>query len=84
MPRYKDLPKIVSGQTDSELQTELKGSLTPIKAERAVIERPPELVISEELSNLKAGLLEVKEDLKHIKDLIDKIDRNGLRMKPQW
>ena len=84
MPRYKDLPKIVSGQTDGELQTELKGSLHPIKAEPAVMERPPELVISEELSNLKAGLAEVKEDLKNIMDLINKIEKNGLRMKPQW
>lgn len=92
MPRFKDLPKTHAYVIDQELQTtlsnveqELKGSVNHIiKAEPAIIERPPELVISEELSNLKAGLAEVKEDLKHIMDLINKIEKNGLRMKPQW
>lgn len=94
MPRFKDLPKNAHPYTDSELQEklkhveqELKGSVLvggPIPAEPAIVQRPPEVIISEELSNLKAGLLEVKEDLKTIKELIDKMDRNGLKMKPQW
>ena len=92
MPRYKDLQKDPIPYTDGELQEtlknvehELKGSLLyPIKAEPAIMQRPPELVISEELDNLKAGLLEVKDDLKHIKELIEKIQANGLRMKTQW
>lgn len=94
MPRFKDLPKIAHPYTDAELQEtlknvehELKGSVLvggPIPAEPAILQRPPEVVISEELDKLKAGLLEVKEDLKEIKQLIDKMDRNGLKMKPQW
>jgi len=94
MPRFKDLPKNVHPYTDNELQEklkhveqELKGSVLvggPIPAEPAVMTRPPEVIISEELSNLKAGLLEVKSDLKEIRELIDKMDRNGLKMKSQW
>ena len=95
MPRFKDLPKTHAYIVDSELQSaltsveqELKGSVGivggPIQAEPAIMERPPEVIISDELSNLKAGLLEVKADLNHIKELIDKMDRNGLKMKTQW
>lgn len=92
MPRYKDLIKDPTPYTDADLQEtlknvehELKGSLLyPIKAEPAIMERPPELLISEELSNLKAGLLEVKEDIKAIKEIIDRMDRNGLKMKSNW
>ena len=95
MPRFKDLPKTHIDMYDPELQyklkdleQELKGSVGivggPIQAEPAIMERPPEVIISEELSNLKAGLLEVKADLNHIKELIDKMDRNGLKMKTQW
>jgi hypothetical protein len=92
MPRYKDLQKDPTPYTDGELQSklnhlehELKGSVTHlVVAEPAVLQRPPELVISEELANLKAGLLEVKADLNHIKELIEKMQANGLKMKTQW
>lgn len=95
MPRFKDLPKTHAYILDPELQTklteveeQLKGSVGivggPIPAEPAILTRPPEIVISEELDNLKAGLLEVKADLKGIKELIEKLDKNGLKMKPQW
>lgn len=95
MARYKDLPKTHAYVIDSELQDklsnveeQLKGSVGivggPIPAEPAILQRAPELVISEELDNLKAGLLEVKADLNHIKELIEKLDRNGLKMKSQW
>ena len=95
MARYKDLPKTHAYIVDAELQStlssveeQLKGSVGivggPIPAEPAVMTRPPEVVISEELDNLKAGLLEVKSDLKEIRELIEKIDRNGLKMKSQW
>lgn len=88
MPRFKDLPKNLHPYTDNELQEKLKDVEQELKGSVLVggpVEiKPPELIISEELSNLKAGLLEVKEDLKTIKELIDKMDRNGLKMKPQW
>lgn len=95
MPRFKDLPKTHAYVIDRELQDklsnveeQLKGSVGivggPIAAEPAIIQRAPEVIISEELDNLKAGLLQVKADLNHIKELIEKLDRNGLKMKSQW
>lgn len=92
MARFKDLPKTHAYVVDTELQSalssveqELKGSVGivggPIPTEPAIIERPPEVIISEELANLKAGLLEVKADINHIKELVDRLDRNGLRMR---
>lgn len=95
MPRFKDLPKTHAYVVDAELQStltsveqELKGSVGivggPIVAEPAILQRPPEVIMSEELDSLKAGLIEMKADLNHIKELIEKLDRNGLKMKPQW
>ena len=95
MARYKDLPKTHAYIVDAELQStlssveeQLKGSVGivggPIPAEPAILQRPPEVVISEELDNLKAGLLELKDGLREVREMIEKIDKNGLKMKSQW
>jgi hypothetical protein len=80
--RYKDLNKDPTPYTDAEgytLEHSVKGSV-----ESPLVEKPIEFVISDELTILRDGLLEVKEDLKHIKELIDRMDRNGLKMKANW
>jgi hypothetical protein len=80
--RYKDLNKDPTPYTDAEgytLEHSVKGSV-----ESPTPEGPPEVIVSYELSILKEGLLEVKKDLNHIKELIDKMERNGLKMKSNW
>ena len=82
MARYKDLDKDPTPYTDGigyTLEHSVKGS-----AEEPLVEKPLEFMISDELTILREGLIEVKKDLNHIKELIDKMDRNGLKMKTQW
>jgi len=86
MARYKDLDKDPTPYTDGigyTLEQSVKGSAEPAIIERRE-EKPLEFLISDELTILRDGLIEVKKDLNHIKELIDKMERNGLKMKANW
>jgi len=87
MARYKDLPKIHAATTDGyALEHSVKGSLAggPILAEQAIIERREEDSYSKAIEEVQWQLQDIKKDIKKIKDIVDAMDRNGLKMKTQW
>ena len=88
MARFKDLPKTHLGITDGYmLEQSLKGSLTPIQAEPAVMERVPEVRVetrSQALEEIQWELKEIKKDIQSLKEFVDTMDKNGLKMKRQW
>ena len=82
MARFKDLPKTHLGITDGYmLEQSLKGSLTPIQAEPAVMERVPE---HSKLEEIQWELKEIKKDIQSLKEFVETMDKNGLKMKRQW
>jgi hypothetical protein len=88
MPRFKDLPKTHLGITDGYmLEQSLKGSLTPIQAEPAIMERVPEVRVetrSQALEEIQWELKEIKKDIQSLKEFVETMDKNGLKMKRQW
>jgi hypothetical protein len=86
MARYKDLPKTHLGITDGYIEQSLKGSLSPVQAERAVMERVPEVreSYSQALEEIRCELKEIKKDIQSLKDFVETMDKNGLKMKRQW
>lgn len=94
MARFKDLPKTHLGITDGYiLEQSLKGSLTPIQAEPAVMERisyaeqydSPEIKQdSKALEEIQWELKEIKKDIQSLKEFVETMDKNGLKMKRQW
>ena len=88
MARFKDLPKTHLGITDGYmLEQSLKGSLTPIQAEPAVMERVPEVraeIRSQALEEIQWELKEIKKDIQSLKEFVETMDKNGLKMKRQW
>ena len=88
MARFKDLPKTHLGITDGYmLEQSLKGSLTPIQAEPAVMERVPEVRVetrSQALEEIQWELKEIKKDIQSLKEFVETMDKNGLKMKRQW
>lgn len=86
--RYKDMPKIHEGITDGYvLEHSVKGSLTPIAAEPAVLERREEIEedsYSKAIGEVQWQLQDIKKDIQKIKDIVDAMDKNGLKMKPNW
>lgn len=80
MPRYKDLPKIYEGTTDGyTLEHSVKGS-----AEPPIIERREEDSYSKAIEEVQWQLQDIKKDIQRIKDIVDAMDKNGLKMKTQW
>lgn len=92
MARFKDLPKTHLGITDGymleqSLKGSLKGSLTPIQAEPAIMERVPEVRVetrSQALEEIQWELKEIKKDIQSLKEFVETMDKNGLKMKRQW
>jgi hypothetical protein len=87
MPRFKDLPKTHLHTGDGyKLEQSLKGSLSPIQAEPAVMERVPEVreSYSQALEEIRWELKEIKKDIQSLKDFVETMDKNGLKMKRQW
>ncbi len=94
MPRFKDLPKTHLHTGDGyKLEQSLKGSLSPVQAEPAIIERisyaeqydSPEIKQdSKALEEIRWELQEIKKDIQSLKDFVETMDKNGLKMKRQW
>jgi len=81
MARYKDLPKIHGATTDGYVyEQSLKGSLSPVQAEPAIIERREEV----SYDGILVELQEIKKDIQSLKDFVETMDKNGLKMKRQW
>lgn len=86
--RYKDLPKIHGATTDGYVyEHSVKGSLAPIQAEPAALERREEIEedsYSRAIADVQWQLQDIKKDIQKIKDIVDAMDKNGLKMKPNW
>jgi hypothetical protein len=73
MPRYKDLPK-------THLYSD--GYTTP--AEPAITERQEEDKYTKVIEEIRWELQEIKKDIQSLKDFVETMDKNGLKMKRQW
>jgi hypothetical protein len=80
MARYKDLPKTHLGITDGYmLEHSVKGS-----AEPAITERREEDKYTKVIEEIRWELQEIKKDIQSLKDFVETMDKNGLKMKRQW
>ncbi len=78
--RYKDMPKIHGATTDGYVyEHSVKGS-----AEPAIIERREEDSINRAIADVQWQLQDIKKDIQKLKDMVDAMDKNGLKMKPNW
>jgi len=81
MARFKDLAKIHGSVTDGyTLEHSVKGSLTPVGAEPAALENTYAKAIEE----VQWQLQDIKKDIKKLKEIVEAMDKNGLKMKPNW
>lgn len=78
--RYKDMPKIHPPTTDAYVyEHSVKGS-----AEPPMVEAGEEDSYSKGLAQVQWQLQDIKKDIQKIKDIVDAMDKNGLKMKPNW
>ena len=86
MARYKDLTKIMDAVTvrsDGYVNVDelSKGSVGgSIPLEPAIIERRVEPTYADLLIDLQ----DIKKDIQKLKEMVEAMDRNGLKMKPNW
>lgn len=81
MARYKDLAKIHGSITDGyTLEHSVKGSLTPVAAEPAALEN----TYTKAIEDVQWQLQDIKKDIQKLKEFVETMDKNGLKMKRQW
>lgn len=81
MARYKDLAKIHGSITDGyTLEHSVKGSLTPVEAEPAALEN----TYTKAIADVQWQLQDIKKDIQKLKEFVETMDKNGLKMKPHW
>lgn len=83
MPRFKDLPKTHLHAGDGYIKVDEynKGSVGgSIIIEPAIMERR----IEPTYADLLIDLQEIKRDIQKLKEMVETMDRNGLKMKPHW